>query len=199
MITRFISVSSYSIFAVMLCIINFRFNIISIYGVVLCYYKKGSNFSFKVSLSEVCPSLIRCNIISLLLEISTQMFFFLFLFARFSFFLFVVMLPVLLLAVVISLSLFFLMKSSGPCVDAFSQSSILPPSFLDLCNLSSPEYKAWCIVITFLALWCIRQLLLLVFSHQLMLMVFNCSLSDRKSPQVHRTLLSICCGPGKGH
>ena len=56
--------------------------------------------------------------------------------------------------------------------------SPIPLSFLGVCSLSASS------------LWCISFYSLKVFSHQSQLMVFHWGLSDGKSPQVFRTLLS---------
>ena len=57
-------------------------------------------------LSSPCPGLLICNLTSLLLEVSIQLFFFLFLFLSYIVFLLVLMLPLLILAAVIIISPF---------------------------------------------------------------------------------------------
>ena len=78
-----------------------------------------------------------------------------FCFLVYVFILFVLILSVLLLSTVIHLSLFFLMLSLSPCIDASMLSSMLAsplsPSFLDIycLSMSFPTFKALCIVINF--------------------------------------------------
>ena len=77
------------------------------------------------------------------------------------------MLSVQLLAVVISLSLFFLMLSLSHCVDESMQSSVLStllfPSFLDTKNLSFLGCRALYTVINFFILWSICLSFYLVY------------------------------------
>ena len=74
-----LTVSSLTSYNLRLRIINFCFDMIDSFGVVLNCYLKSFSFYFKVSLSWPFLCLFLCNLTSLSLEISKQLFFFPFL------------------------------------------------------------------------------------------------------------------------
>ena len=71
--------------------------------------------------------------------------------------------------------------------------SSLPVSFLDTYSLSTSSQRcnAVCMVISFLLLLLLLLFTHYSFSHERQLVVFHWSLSDTKSPQISRILLSI--------
>ena len=143
-------VTTYFILAILLNVIDFRLNIIGLYGVVLCCHLKRFSFSRKVYFrSHVqvfsCKILSACRLKYPYICFSSN-----FWFLVFIVFLSGLMLPMILLATVISLSLLFIMQSS-------KLSCPLDPSFLATYSLSMSSLgcKALCISINFLVLWSI--------------------------------------------
>ena len=65
-------------------IIDFRFNMISYYCISLFCYQKRLCFSLEVFLSQLCPCFHVCNLITLSLKISMQLFFYFLVFCYFS-------------------------------------------------------------------------------------------------------------------
>ena len=61
-------------FLFLFCCVSFSFNIVGPNTIVLCFYKKNSSFSFKVSFSLTWLCLLVWNFVSLSLEISIQFF-----------------------------------------------------------------------------------------------------------------------------
>ena len=116
---------------ILIHIINFCFDIICSYGIILCCYIQRFSFSFEVSSAQPCSSHLMCNFLSLLLEVSKQLFFFPFCFLDFVILQFVLILILLLLAAVISLSLLFLYIPQGPEL-LYLFNSQFPFSFLFL-------------------------------------------------------------------
>ena len=87
--------------------------------------RRDSVSLFRFLFLWTCLGLLVRNLASLSFEISIQLFFPISFFTSFTFFLSFLMLPLLLLADLVSLSLFFLMDSLGPCIYASTQSSLL--------------------------------------------------------------------------
>ena len=129
----FVSISSQPTLAIPLCIIDFRFNIIGPYDVILCCYQKRFSFSLKVSFSLSYLNLFVLEFTNLSLEILIHFFSFLFLTYCCS------VCPYIVTAVIshCNTSFFapFIVFKSPPRIDASMLSSKLaipfPSSFLD--------------------------------------------------------------------
>ena len=150
------------------------------------------------------------NIACLSLEISIQLFFFPFLFSSYCCFVD----PCVICVVSGRCNSYFfalfyvIFKLSNRCIDTIFNAGKFSSSFFSwhcwVCHCFLKDVKLYASSLVFLfsnpfvEVLPLSSLLLLLFessSHQLMLMVFDLSLSDSKSPQVSRTLLSIVFDP----